>query len=244
MTQPNPAEVWKGDALAKKYLQYISESIPFAAEHEEIMLRVLDSGPAPVRVLDLGCGDGRLAAALLRHYPAARATLLDFSAPMLEAAHVHMRPFGDRVDYCCLDYGDPAWAEAARAHGPFEAIVSGLSIHHQPDARKREVFREIFSLLAPGGWFYNLELVLPASEVTSSLFEACFAENILATLHRRGQAFDPDEVLREFANRDGRASDNLAPAEAQCDWLREVGFIDVDVFFKVYMLADFGGRRP
>jgi hypothetical protein len=35
----------------------------------------------------------------------------------------------------------------------------------------------------------------------------------------------------------------LAPVEAQCDWLRELGFIDVDCYLKLFELAVFGGRR-
>ncbi len=247
MTEPNPGELWKGEEKVKEYLQYVSAALPFAAEQEETMLRVLDSGPSPVRVLDLGCGDGRLAAVLLRHYPAARATLVDFSAPMLEAAHEHMRPFGDRVDYCCFDYADPAWAEAARGYGPFEIIVSGLSIHHQPDARKREIFREIFSLLAPGGWFYDLDIVHPACPLTAKLFEEQIVENICTSLRQRGQAIEQEEVRErwEHGHQEEEAMMSLlTPAHAQCDWLREAGFEEVDIYFKIFMMANFGGRRP
>lgn len=246
MTQPNPAELWKGESLVEEYLQYVSKALPYAAAQEEIMLRVLGSGPAPGRVLDLGCGDGRLAAVLLRHYPTARATLVDFSTPMLDAAHVQMSSFGDRVDYCCLDYADPAWTETASAYGPFEVIVSGLSIHHQPNTRKRELFQEIFSLLTPGGWFYNLDLVFPAGALTATLFEDTIMDNIVTSLRQSGHAVEPDEVRKrwESAHQDEKTMIHLlAPADAQCDWLRESGFADVDVFFKVFMMANFGGRR-
>ena len=149
--------------------------------------------------------------------------------------------------YCCVDYADPAWTEVARVPGPFEAIVSGLSIHHQPDVRKQEIFLEIFSLLMPGGWFYNLDLVLPACTLSSTLFENTLVDNIISLLRRNGQTFEPDEVRRkrELAHREEKAMIHLlSPAEAQCDWLRANGFTDVDVFFKLYMMVNYGGRRP
>jgi tRNA (cmo5U34)-methyltransferase len=37
--------------------------------------------------------------------------------------------------------------------------------------------------------------------------------------------------------------DTSAPVERQCEWLRDVGYADVDCFFKVFELAVFGGRR-
>jgi len=32
--------------------------------------------------------------------------------------------------------------------------------------------------------------------------------------------------------------------EAQCAWLGEIGFADVDCFFRILELALFGGRKP
>jgi hypothetical protein len=36
----------------------------------------------------------------------------------------------------------------------------------------------------------------------------------------------------------------LALVDVQCGWLREIGFQDVDCFFKVFELALLGGRKP
>ncbi len=40
-----------------------------------------------------------------------------------------------------------------------------------------------------------------------------------------------------------RANLILAPLDDQCQWLREIGYIDVDCFFKAFELAIFGGRK-
>jgi len=47
------------------------------------------------------------------------------------------------------------------ANAPFEVVLSGFSIHHQPDARKRTLCAEIYNLLTPGGLFCNLEHIVP-----------------------------------------------------------------------------------
>ena len=70
---------------------------------------------------------------------------------MLEAARNRFAGLSYTVRCANADYGAASWIASADARGPFDAIVSGYSIHHQPDGRKREVYREIFGLLAPGG---------------------------------------------------------------------------------------------
>jgi hypothetical protein len=34
-----------------------------------------------------------------------------------------------------------------------------------------------------------------------------------------------------------------APVETQCQWLRDIGFQEVDCFFKTFELALFGGKK-
>jgi len=36
----------------------------------------------------------------------------------------------------------------------------------------------------------------------------------------------------------------LAPTETQLTWLRELGYEDVDCYFRIYSLAVLAGRRP
>jgi hypothetical protein len=51
-------------------------------------------------------------------------------------------------------------------------------------------------------------------------------------------------VASTYDQRPDKAANILAPVEEQCAWLRAVGFVDVDCFFKAFELAVFGGRKP
>ena len=117
---------------------------PTGREGEGVLLR--DVGAVlPGRVLELGCGDGRLAALVLDAFPESRVTCVDMSPPMLEA--VANRFAGDeRVEVVVYDMG-----ERLPFAGPFEAVVSSLAIHHLTDGRKQTLYAEIAGLLAPGG---------------------------------------------------------------------------------------------
>ena len=45
-------------------------------------------------------------------------------------------------------------------------------------------------------------------------------------------------------NRPDKAANILVICRTQCDWLREIGYEEVDCYFRIYELAVFGGRRP
>jgi ubiquinone/menaquinone biosynthesis C-methylase UbiE len=165
-------------------------------------------------VLDLGCGDGRLAAAVLDAYPESTAIAVDMSPPMLEAAT--QRFDGDaRVTVVAHDFDEPLpFSE------PFNAIVTSFALHHvATDDRARALFQECAALLTPGGVFANLEIV----------------QSPTPSLHHRWR--------REMGARDDPA-DHLRDLAVQLGWLREAGLADVDCIWKWRSLALMRGERP
>ena len=52
-----------------------------------------------------------------------------------------------------------------------------------------------------------------------------------------------DQVRAEYRTRPDRLANILAPVDLQMHWLRELGFVDVDCFWKYFELALFGGFR-
>lgn len=237
-------EVWKNAALVRTFLEGVRGGIPFAAEQVEIMLRLIEAGSTSVeRVADLGCGSGVLARAIRARYPQARCTLVDFSEPMLAEA---CACFGDdpRVHFVSTDLGLPEWTGLVRVDAPFDVVVSGYAIHHLPDERKRDLYGEILSLLAPGGLFLNVEHVASRTLWIETIADDLMIDSLHAFHARQGTPKDRAQVADEFVHRPDKAANILAPVEIQCEWLRACGFADVDCYFKVFELAVFGGRRP
>jgi ubiquinone/menaquinone biosynthesis C-methylase UbiE len=236
-------EVWKLPDIVNRYLSYRA-AIPLAQEQIGVMMSILKTRTQPVEnFLDLGCGDGILGATILGEYPSARGVFADFSEPMLKQAREGLKEYAGQLTFENLDYGDKTWVNRMQAHGPFDAVVSGYSIHHQPDIRKREVYAEIFSLLKPNGWFINIEHVSSASELNIDLFEHHYVSARYA-IEKQNSGFRTfDELAEEYKNRPDKAANILAPVELQCDWLREIGYQDVDCYMRIYELAVFGGRK-
>jgi tRNA (cmo5U34)-methyltransferase len=185
--------------------EYLSREIPHRTTAEEMLLAAL---PERVdRFLDLGTGDGRMLALVRSRHPDALAVGLDSSEPMLARA---IEQFGsDPLTEFRLHDLDYALTES----GPFDAVVSGLAIHHLEDTRKRQLFAEVRALLARGAVFANLDLVAPASQ----------------RLHQRFRS--------EIGRVEDDPSDHLSGLSDQLTWLRDAGFGEVDCHFKWLELA-------
>jgi tRNA (cmo5U34)-methyltransferase len=196
-------------------LEYLgrADSIAHRTEGESSLLEFI--APTTRRILDLGTGDGRLLALVKREHPNTEAIAIDFSPAMLEAAG--KRFAGDSsvaVITHNLDDPLPDW-------GKFDAVISSFAIHHVAHERKRALYSEIHERLNAGGVFCNLEHV---ASPTPSLHE---------------------EFLRQsgFTPETEDPSNQLLDVETQLQWLREIGFADVDCQWKWRELALLAGRR-
>lgn len=239
--------IWQNDDIAQHYLTGVRGAIPLAAEQLDVMLRVVHAAPAIVtNILDLGCGDGILGQLLLDHYPQAKATFIDFSEPMLKSAQIRLADYTGRISIMNVDYSQQDWTYHF-PHGnvsQFDVIVSGFSIHHQPDKRKQELYAEIFNLLTPGGIFVNIEHVASHTSWGEQLFDEAFIDSIVADQRRSGSVQSREEIIQRLFNTDDQYANILAPVEDQCDWLREIGFVNVDCYLKFFELAVFAGIKP
>ena len=237
-------KVWKLPAIVDRFLSYRA-AIPLAQEQIGLMSSILKTREQPIEeFMDLGCGDGILAAAILGEFPSSHGVLVDFSKPMLDQAREQLKEYANQLAFENLDYGDSAWVSRMQTYGPFDAIVSGYSIHHQPDTRKREIYAEIFSLLKPDGWFVNIEHIAPMAPLATDLFNNHIIEGYYQIEQRNGGTRTREEMARVFLNRPDKDANKLLSVETQCAWLREIGYEEVDCYFRVYELAVFGGRKP
>ena len=96
------------------------------------------------RVLDAGCGSGRVTAELLDRLPHGHVIALDASGAMLGEARRRLAPYGDRVEFVEADLGRPRPIRA-----PVDAILSTATFHWVLD--HDALFRNLAAVLSPGG---------------------------------------------------------------------------------------------
>ncbi len=235
--------LWKTKELSKAFLENVRGAIPLAEIQIEVILKIVNVwNPKVKNVIDLGCGDGILGRFIQSRFPSINLFCIDFSDTMIEAARksmVHM----NSVHFIKSDFSTSDWRDPLNDYGEFDLIVSGFSIHHQPDNRKREIYKEIFGLLNLNGIFLNLEHVSSASKKVEDVFDDYFIDKLHSFHQKIDQSTERSAIADNYYNRPDKEENILAPVDVQCSWLKEIGYQDVDCFFKIFELSLFGGRK-
>ncbi len=100
------------------------------------------------RVLDVGCGAGRLARQMAQR--GAQVTAFDFSDKFIARAQKRTPPEMTNIDYHVIDATDEQ-AMLALAGQPFDGAVATMCLMDM--ANVRPLFRALAKMLRPGGWF-------------------------------------------------------------------------------------------
>ena len=183
-------------------------NVPQRMEGEAILFDLIPKGAK--RVIDLGTGDGHLLKLLKRQTPHIKAVALDVSPIMLDAAREYFANNDPDVQIIEHNLSNPL-----PDMGKFDAVISSFVIHHLTHERKRSLYGEIYDILNSGGIFCNLEHVASVS------------------LKQHLHFFEAIDYSIETEDK----SDKLLSVEEQLKWLREIGFVDVDCYWKWLELA-------
>lgn len=121
----------------------------------------------PAHIVELCCGEGLLAQALLERFATATVHALDGSDAMLAATARRLASFGGRFETAKFDLPARDWR---RFPWPIHAVVSSLAIHHLSAAEKQALYADMAACLAPGGTLVVCDLVeAPTPRAAASL---------------------------------------------------------------------------
>ena len=193
---------WRTRSRVANYLKRI-DKIPHRKEGEQVLCEIIPKETK--RILDLGTGNGRLVKLIKEKIPNLEAVVLDFSPYMINELN---KELGHEKNVKIINH-DLSFSLPNNLK-KFDAIVSSFAIHHLTHKRKRDLYFEIFSLIKKGGVFCNLDHVASDSIPLSNYFRRQMKQNIINNEHNK----------------------RLAKTELQLRWLSEIGFKEVDCYWK------------
>jgi tRNA (cmo5U34)-methyltransferase len=194
----------------------------------------------PIRILELGSGDGLLAELLLARFDRATLTALDGSESMRAAAAARLQQFGDRARVAPFDVASLDWWD--RMFGA-DLVVSSLCLHHLNDAKKQYLYKAAAERLAPGGALLIADLVDPQHRAARALA----ADRWDALAKQQADAIGAPELFARFVDerwnhfRFPDAADQPSALLHHLVWLRHAGFAAVDCMWMDAGHAVFGG---
>jgi len=180
-------------------------------------------------VLDLGAGSGLLTAIVLHHFPKARITLVDVDDGNLGRARERLSDYADQLSWVHADFArtDPP--------GKFDATVSALALHHISDLDKRTLYRSLYYALNPKG------VLVVADRLHGPTPAIYLHDKEIWQREVRAQGAGEAKIERAQAS---HGEDFHSTLNEHLEWLRNSGFLDVDIHYKNVMFSVFGGHRP
>ncbi|MBR8827706.1 MAG: class I SAM-dependent methyltransferase [Gomphosphaeria aponina SAG 52.96 = DSM 107014] len=241
MSLENKREIFPGEVFADTadFDVSIRQLLP---RYDEMLATIVACvSPNAKNILELGCGTGELTLKLFKHCEQAKITAVDYSPRMLDFAcsKIELAGADNSWQGIQMDFGQWANDEAIEDIGSnFDACVSSLAIHHLTNEMKLKLFARIGKSLKPGGVFWNGDPILPPFPQLAAVYQQV----------REAWAISVGTDLTKVRSKIGVSTpvgysshDQLATIEEHLAMLKEAGFSSVEVVWKYYGLAVFGG---
>ena len=132
------------------YLGMVLAEVPGYVELQDEVARAT-AGLAVAQVLELGVGTGETSARVMAVHPAANLVGIDESEQMLARARQRLPGADLRVGRL----------EDTLPEGPFDLVVSALTVHHLDGPAKADLFGRVAQRLRPGGRFVMADVIVP-----------------------------------------------------------------------------------
>ncbi|HMQ51987.1 MAG TPA: class I SAM-dependent methyltransferase [Anaerolineae bacterium] len=226
---------------SQTYQQLAAVAVPARLEQLVTLLTLLPFRPdEPFHLVEIGSGEGFLAAAILTAFPRATLTALDGSAAMRATTLERLSQFGSRSQVEPFDLFSEDWHPYLDSA---QAVVSSLVLHHLEAAAKRCLFAEIHRRLVEPGVCLMADLVEPQGPEARELFAAGWDRSVQAQAGSRVHLATAFEQEKWNYYRYPDPVDKPSPLFEQLLWLKEAGFTRVDCFWLQAGHAIYGGLK-
>ena len=197
------------------------------------------------KVLDLGCGDGFITSELLKIDGSISATLIDGSEHMIEKAKERLSDAGFKdvrfVEVSFQDLFRKNHVEINLNLFNFDLVFSSLAIHHLTMDEKRSLFEFVYRHLEDGGCFVNIDVLLSPTEDLEVWYLDLWREWMVNNMPSLNQKNGCEYTIEKYMELNHHKT--LSTLNDQMNALKNIGFKDVDCYYKNGIFAMYGGRK-
>lgn len=216
------------DEEAAEFDELILKLIPYYTEMTDaLVLAIPFKKNDQIYVMDLGCGTGTVAQKIKNAFPNAKISCLDIAENMIAMTQ---KKLNGEADCRVCDFYEFNFDKK------YDVIVSSLALHHLAnDEDKQKFYQKIYGALNDNGVFYNADVVLGSNDHLQEVYMA------------QWKAFMRKKVsMDEIENKwivNYKTQDRPASLINHIAWLKNTGFSDIDVVWKYYNYAVYGGCK-
>lgn len=151
-TQPGG---YVGDPFAGHVYHYLVNNFHEGRNNQDEQAHAMAAGiPLPAdgkvkRILDTGCGIGRVTVALKKRFPDAEVWGIDVGAPLVRYGHMRAADMGVDVNFAHRIAEDTRFPD-----NHFDIVFSYILHHEVPAEASKAILKETHRILRPGGFYY------------------------------------------------------------------------------------------
>jgi len=214
---------------AEAFDKQVQKNIPCYNEMLTALINAIPNNKDSPKILDLGCGTGNIAQKALNRFPEAEVTCLDLSENMIEIAKDKLSSY-ENIEYIVGDFTQ------MELNTKYDVVLSSLALHHIPnDEEKEAMYKNIYETLEKDGVFYNADVIKANSNYNEEL------NNKIAIQEMKENGVTDEEIAEHKGKRD--ANDIPTTLIKHIKMLENVGFKEIDVIWKHYSNAVYGGSK-
>ena len=197
------------NSLSSEYDAHRRKLIPAFDAFYDAGVEFLAFGQSAPAVLDVGAGTGIFTERLLKRYPNAVVTLLDFSENMLDLAREKFAR-NPNISFAPGDFSD---ADIGKSQ--YDIVISALALHHLDEEGKRAFYARLHTALRERGEFVNADIIEHESPELTARCDGLWTDFVRSNIGD-GEFFD-----RFLASKN---VDKPSTVDDQLAWLRACGF--------------------
>jgi ubiquinone/menaquinone biosynthesis C-methylase UbiE len=212
---------WDDSEFVRKWDVTANEGNPSRSEHVSLIVSLLrhNSGSGE-RVLDIGIGSAQIEAEFFHEWSDVEFVGIDYSEAMLALARSRLDALRISGSQCALIQADILDASTLNfADASYKNVLSVQTLHHLPFEKQRAIYRQVYRLLQPGGWFILADRVAIGQQELGGVHEVMWDWLEMRAPVKSG--WSGHQFITRFDGKD----EQPMRLEDQLTSLREAGFM-------------------